>query len=61
MKRLIPICFEVVIEYAANAARFVSVLEEKIVVAPFSVFVIGCDFGVQVAGRFHSSMKGNAV
>src|SRR5262249_7586342 len=45
-KRLIPIRFEIIIKYAADAARFVSVLEKKIVVAPFSVFVVGSDFSV---------------
>src|SRR6185369_10771106 len=60
-KRLIPIRFEIIIKYAADAARFVSVLEKKIVVAPLSVFVIGSDFGVLVASCFHCGMKSNAV
>src|SRR5262249_1744809 len=60
-KCLIPIRFEIVIKYAANTARFISVFEKKIVVAPFSVFVVGSDFRVQIAGCFHGSMKGNAV
>ena len=57
----IPIRFEVVIKYAADAARFASVFEEEIVVAPLSVFVIRRDFSVQVAGCFHRGVKSDAV
>src|ERR1700755_174681 len=40
-----------VVEDAADAARFLTVRQIEIIVAPFPVFFIGCDRRMRVAGR----------
>src|SRR5216683_3911635 len=60
-KSLVPVGFEIVVKNAADTARFVAVLEEKVIVAPFLVFIIRRDLGVRVTGRFHRRMKSDAV
>src|SRR6185369_11888029 len=57
---LVPIGFKVIVEDAADAARFVPVLDEEILVAPFreAVVVIG---PMRVAGGPERSMEQDAV
>src|SRR5689334_8482067 len=58
---LIPIGFQIVVEDAADSARLIAVLEEKIFVAPFAVLVVRRDFGMGVACGLHCGMESDAV